>query len=161
MNENKARRGFTLVELMVTTAIIGVLASIAIVGYVKWIDTAKLSKAETFLATVRTQQLAYKSRFGIFLTAPVNPSGSVPASRTFAPWETQSEWVQLGANPGRDTVEFQYETGSGTGTCVPKSGVNPTCSGISNKKWFWVTAESADWVLIANSARPNVWKIEK
>ena len=45
--------GFTLIELMITVAILGVLAGIAIPAYNGYIKTAKMSEAHNNLAALR------------------------------------------------------------------------------------------------------------
>ena len=51
--------GFTLIEAMVTTAIIGVLASVAIPAYNGYIKTSKMSEAKYNLAALRLAQEEY------------------------------------------------------------------------------------------------------
>lgn len=46
-------RGFTLYELMITLAIVGILASIAIPAYNGYITTAKMTEAHNNLAALR------------------------------------------------------------------------------------------------------------
>lgn len=53
------RRGFTLIELMIVVAIIGILAAIAIPNFVKFQARSKQSEAKTNLKAVFTAQKAY------------------------------------------------------------------------------------------------------
>lgn len=53
--------GFTLVELMITVAIIGVLAVLATVGYARWTRTAKTGEATAMLAAIKSSQETYRA----------------------------------------------------------------------------------------------------
>jgi type IV pilus assembly protein PilE len=57
--EYLCNKGFTLIELMVVVAIIGVLAAIAIPAYSKYAVQAKRSAAESFIMSVANRQEQY------------------------------------------------------------------------------------------------------
>lgn len=55
----KSRAGFTLVELMIVVAIIGILASIAVPNYQKYQARARQSEAKVSLGALATAENAY------------------------------------------------------------------------------------------------------
>jgi prepilin-type N-terminal cleavage/methylation domain-containing protein len=54
-------RGFTLIELMIVVAIIGVLSLLAVVGYRKLIQTSHVTEATGMVQNIRIAQEAYHS----------------------------------------------------------------------------------------------------
>ena len=62
------QKGFTLVELMVVVAIIGILSSVAIPNFRKYQAKAKTSEAKVQLAAAYTAEQAFFGDFGIFGT---------------------------------------------------------------------------------------------
>jgi type IV pilus assembly protein PilA len=64
---SRLTKGFTLIELMIVVAIIGILAAIAIPNFVKFQCKAKQSEAKTALKAIYTVELAYTGEFGSVL----------------------------------------------------------------------------------------------
>lgn len=65
---NKNQSGFTLVEIMVTVAIIGILASIAIPSYTNYIRRAQISEAIGFANLAKVHLADYHITNGRFVT---------------------------------------------------------------------------------------------
>lgn len=73
------RKGFTLIELMIVVAIIGVLAAIAIPNFLKFQAKSKMSEAKTNLGAIYTGQLSYfgeQNSYGNFDSINWSPSGT-------------------------------------------------------------------------------------
>lgn len=69
----KSEAGFTLIELMVSVAIIGVLAAIAIPAFSLYQARSKRSEAYSNLESIRKAQLAYAAEFNRFVSAAPSP----------------------------------------------------------------------------------------
>jgi type IV pilus assembly protein PilA len=64
----KNNKGFTLIELMIVVAIIGILAAIAIPNFMNYQCKAKQSEAKAALGSIKTQQVAYFAEYDEFAT---------------------------------------------------------------------------------------------
>jgi type IV pilus assembly protein PilA len=62
------KKGFTLIELMIVVAIIGILAAIAIPNFLKFQAKSKQSEAKTNLKAIYTAELGYYGEFSTYNT---------------------------------------------------------------------------------------------
>jgi type IV pilus assembly protein PilA len=65
----KSEKGFTLIELMIVVAIIGILAAIAIPNFLSYQKKAAQSEAKTNLGGIRTLQEAYAADHDNYATS--------------------------------------------------------------------------------------------
>jgi type IV pilus assembly protein PilA len=78
----KSQKGFTLIELMIVVAIIGILAAIAIPNFVRFQLKAKTSEGKVNLAAIRTAEEAFFSEFGDYVAASVSPESDGGTTKT-------------------------------------------------------------------------------
>ena len=84
--------GFTLIELMIVVAIIGILAAIAIPNFLRFQLKAKSSEGKTNLAAIRTAEQSYYSEFGVYVSADVSPTGAANRESAFIQ-SYRAEWT--------------------------------------------------------------------
>jgi prepilin-type N-terminal cleavage/methylation domain-containing protein len=74
----KSKKGFTLIELMIVVAIIGILAAIAIPNFLRFQLKSKSSEGKVNIAAIRTAEESYLAEFG-----NARGSGLLPVRRGF------------------------------------------------------------------------------
>jgi len=78
----KSKKGFTLIELMIVVAIIGILAAIAIPNFIRFQLKAKTSEGKVNVAAIRTAEEAYFSEFGTYVGGTASPTDNGGTSKT-------------------------------------------------------------------------------
>lgn len=109
----KSKKGFTLIELMIVVAIIGILAAIAIPNFLRFQLKSKSSEGKVNIAAIRTAEESYLAEFGVYVGATVNPAADVPGSQK-AGFDTGGGFDTLGWSP-EGNVFFQYAVNAPSG----------------------------------------------
>jgi type IV pilus assembly protein PilA len=87
----RKQEGFTLIELMIVVAIIGILAAIAIPNFLQYQMKSRQAEAKTNLQAIRTSLLSFQGERGCYVTVPIWPTTNTPsagAKSTPTPWST-------------------------------------------------------------------------
>ena len=100
--------GFTLIELMIVVAIIGVLAAIAIPNFLMFQLRSKAAEAKLNMASIRTAEESHFAEFGSYVGGCGFAPVALPNPRTQKnPWPAASMFNTLGWAPEGD-VYYQY-----------------------------------------------------
>ncbi len=164
----RAESGFTLVELLVTVVIIGILSSLAFVSYGRYVGRARTSEAAAILAEMTSKEQTYFMEFGHYLPLragndltrpsasevaadfyPVSPSLAAFNSRTTATIIANAAlwpgaWRSVGLRPRTPQLFCTYMTNAGDlGQTPPGAATDfgPRLIGAaSTTPWFFSLA---------------------
>ena len=84
MPKKPQKKGFTLIELMIVVAIIGILAAIAIPNFIKYQLRSKTSEAKTVLGGIKTSSEGFKAEYDNYAQSTRTPD--IDPSPTKAAW---------------------------------------------------------------------------
>ncbi|MBK7581854.1 MAG: prepilin-type N-terminal cleavage/methylation domain-containing protein [Myxococcales bacterium] len=143
-------RGFSLVELMIVVVMVGVLATVGIVMFRRWIFHSRSVEAIGMVQSIRVAQERWRAETGGYIDVSTNMTAWYP---TTTPGRTLYDWQQVTGNnyakwqllnpTVSGPVQFAYVTKSGrpfTAMAVPVTVDKPT--------WPVIAATIEPWYVI-------------
>ena len=130
-------RGFTLIELMIVVAILGVLASVAIPSFMNYQLNAKRAEAYANLGSLGKSQKAYYAEFNEYIAVAAEPGSGLGnvwptiVPRDHTPIETA--FAVVGWVPEGD-VFYDYDT------ATDADALNGSCSASCDNTCFTAAA---------------------
>jgi len=153
MNKKMGQRGFTLIELMIVVAIIGILAAVAVPKFAQMVRKSKEGATKGDLSSLRSS-----------LTIYVSDNEGVSPFQTWPPGVTNAQFVnvmvpkyqanipstKLGTYyPDNNTVTVSIVTGTFDGNRSSNTTKSPSDFGgwlyvSAEEGWLWVNANRTD-----------------
>jgi type IV pilus assembly protein PilE len=120
MHRSKALAGFTLTELVIAVGLIGLLASMAIPGFITYQNRARRSEAFTNVGSLGRAEKGYFAEAGSYFEAPTHPittAAALNADQHAWTAAAASDFAGLGWEPeGR--VRYSYDVNTGATACA-------------------------------------------
>jgi len=132
------QKGFTLIELMIVVAIIGILAAVALPAYQDYTVRAKLSEVILAASSARTTVSEVYQTKGY-----MPPTASLPAVTQSSKYVTTIAYASTGADTATITATVTGITQLGNGAAVVLTGTGSTSSGV------------VDWTCAGNAIAPK------
>ena len=171
-SSRNSQRGFSLVELMVVVAIIGILAAIAIPSVNKYMAKARQTEAKTNLSSLYTSEKAFLAEFntytGGFQVIGFTPEGNLRYNVGFAAegvaCASLNTYGYTATCPAAiQTNSLGYCTAN-AGRCTQLadgSGTNGTLTGAVDPTTDTFTAAAAGRIRNSSALGSDIWTINE
>lgn len=126
MMRRRKEQGFTLIELMIVVAIVGILAAIAIPNFVGMQKRAKTTEAKSNLGEIWTLQEAYRAENDTY----VAPSGAIAPGTL----DGTTGWAELGFYP-KGTTRYSYAVSSASASAFTATATGDIDNDGQNDIW--------------------------
>lgn len=116
MRRSNRKGGFTMIEMMVAVAIIGVLASVAIPAFQNYQNRSRRAEAFANLGAIAKLEKSYFSEYSAYVAVTPQPAGA--PSSTKLPWDAAAEaaFGTLGFRPD-GAVFYTYDVNVDVAQC--------------------------------------------
>ena len=105
----KKQKGFTLIELMIVVAIIGILAAVAIPAFLEYMKSGKASEVDLSLNRIAKSAKTYRVRSGGFPAATDDPATPGTGACATADHMYAAGTFAAPAGGNFELIEFQVE----------------------------------------------------
>jgi prepilin-type N-terminal cleavage/methylation domain-containing protein len=153
--------GFTLIEMMIVVAIMGVLATIAVYAYRKVTSSAEVdSEINAIFAEFRVRQEEFHAENGVYLSTGASEAVTFPPGAPRRPQDTAIDvapllagvdgtggtpadaWVLLRMNPRKNQLRCAYAAVAGVaGAPAGGSGAGVLGMGTPESNWYFLVAQ--------------------
>ena len=131
----RKQEGFTLIELMIVVAIIGILAAIAIPNFMEYQRKSRTSEGKTNVMSIKTAQMTFQGERGCFADAAVMPQAALLAGGASMAWPVAQ------FTPSLPAVQVTFCAVGGTSTVAVWSDIGWVPSGPT--RFIYSTGASA------------------
>jgi len=153
-------RAFTLIEALIISVIVGILAVLAVVAYRRWILNSYMAEAQNMVSNIRSAQDSFKAENGGYLPVSLGlgvgsdyPAATPGAFKTG--WGADCDlkicaktnsWKQLAVQPSGPVIFGYSVMADNSGKNVPPhifvNGVDTDLDQLKGAPWYVIEADA-------------------